>query len=34
MVFRLLVLSINSGAWTAILAVLDFISVGLFDLRV
>ncbi|KAJ6511529.1 hypothetical protein C8R47DRAFT_737566 [Mycena vitilis] len=27
LVFRLLVLSINSGAWTAILAVLDFISI-------
>ncbi|KAJ7889614.1 hypothetical protein B0H13DRAFT_883937, partial [Mycena leptocephala] len=30
MVFRLLVLSINSGAWTAILAVLDFISIVVF----
>ncbi|KAJ6562494.1 hypothetical protein B0H19DRAFT_1375558 [Mycena capillaripes] len=30
LVFRLLVLSINSGAWTAILAVLDFISIVAF----
>ncbi|KAJ7165113.1 hypothetical protein C8R46DRAFT_1277300 [Mycena filopes] len=27
LVFRLLILSINSGAWTAILAVLDFICI-------
>ncbi|KAF7342112.1 hypothetical protein MVEN_01798700 [Mycena venus] len=30
LVFRLLVLSINSGAWTAILAVLDFIFILAF----
>ncbi|KAJ7326170.1 hypothetical protein DFH08DRAFT_334348 [Mycena albidolilacea] len=30
LVFRLLILSINSGAWTAILAVLDFISIVAF----
>ncbi|KAJ7726930.1 hypothetical protein B0H16DRAFT_1591812 [Mycena metata] len=32
LVFRLLVLSINSGAWTAILAVLDFISILAFPI--
>ncbi|KAJ7026591.1 hypothetical protein C8F04DRAFT_1125090 [Mycena alexandri] len=32
LVFRLLVLSINSGTWTAILAVLDFISILAFPI--
>ncbi|KAF7342200.1 hypothetical protein MVEN_01807900 [Mycena venus] len=33
MVFRLLILSINSGAWTAVLAILDLISIVAFPTK-